>query len=192
MAVAYKADAITAFWARRVVTTRYASILNNMADEFVIPEFIQEDCTAETLTDGGACVADRMKMRVSCKCRGSIGCYRSFSWMEHLQPELLQIRSFNGWTTRSDFPTDYPREGGGPAKKNDGRSPTSFAWAGFPPSTGMNGVICKIGFFSSPCRRHLRLDASGPVLSGHQRLRAACSFHRVWPKLPTLATRPWR
>jgi len=50
MAVAYRADAITAFWARRVVTTKYASILNVMADEFVIPEFIQEDCTADKLT----------------------------------------------------------------------------------------------------------------------------------------------
>ena len=51
MVIAYKADAITAFWARRVVTTRFATVLNVMADAEVIPEFIQEDCTAQSLHD---------------------------------------------------------------------------------------------------------------------------------------------
>ena len=49
MVVGYRADALTAFWARRVVTTKYASIINVMADKFLIPEFIQEDCTAENM-----------------------------------------------------------------------------------------------------------------------------------------------
>lgn len=44
MAVAYKVDPLTAFWARRVKTTPYASIVNVAADRFVIPEFIQENC----------------------------------------------------------------------------------------------------------------------------------------------------
>lgn len=44
MAVGYKADPLTAFWARLVKTTPYASIINVVADRFVIPEFIQENC----------------------------------------------------------------------------------------------------------------------------------------------------
>ena len=44
MVVAYKVDPITGFWARRVTTTPFASIINVAADRFVIPEFIQENC----------------------------------------------------------------------------------------------------------------------------------------------------
>lgn len=44
MIVAYKVDPLTAFWANRVKTTPYASIVNVAADRFVIPEFIQENC----------------------------------------------------------------------------------------------------------------------------------------------------
>ena len=49
MVVAYKVDPLTAFWARRVKTTPYGSILNVMADRFVIPEYFQEDCRSENL-----------------------------------------------------------------------------------------------------------------------------------------------
>lgn len=44
MVVAYKIDPLTWFWAKRVKTTPYASIINVAADRFVIPEFIQENC----------------------------------------------------------------------------------------------------------------------------------------------------
>lgn len=44
MVVAYKVDPVTGFWASRVKTTPYASIINVAADRFVIPEFIQERC----------------------------------------------------------------------------------------------------------------------------------------------------
>lgn len=44
MAVAYRTDPITWFWAQRVKTTPYASIINVAADRFVIPEFIQGNC----------------------------------------------------------------------------------------------------------------------------------------------------
>lgn len=44
MAVGYKVDPLTAFWAKRVKTTPYASIINVAADRIVIPEFIQENC----------------------------------------------------------------------------------------------------------------------------------------------------
>lgn len=49
MAVAYKVDPLTAFWARRVKTTPYASIINVAADRFVIPEFIQENCNGRLI-----------------------------------------------------------------------------------------------------------------------------------------------
>jgi len=47
--IAYRVDPLTAFWARRVVVTPYASILNVMADAPVIPEILQQACTAERL-----------------------------------------------------------------------------------------------------------------------------------------------
>lgn len=50
MVVAYKVSAITAAIIRKLVTVRYASIVNLLLNRPVIPEFIQEDCTAEKLT----------------------------------------------------------------------------------------------------------------------------------------------
>ncbi len=47
--IAYRVDPLTAFWARRVVITSYASVLNVMADAPVIPEILQQACTAERL-----------------------------------------------------------------------------------------------------------------------------------------------
>ncbi|MEL6214020.1 MAG: lipid-A-disaccharide synthase, partial [Pseudomonadota bacterium] len=47
--VAYRADVLTAFWARRVVTSPFASIVNVAAGEAVMPEFIQEECAPEKL-----------------------------------------------------------------------------------------------------------------------------------------------
>ncbi len=44
MIIAYKVDPLTAFWARMVVTTKFASILNVAAGRAIIPEFIQEKC----------------------------------------------------------------------------------------------------------------------------------------------------
>jgi lipid-A-disaccharide synthase len=44
MVVAYKVDPLTGYWAKRVKTTPFASIINVAADRFVIPEFIQENC----------------------------------------------------------------------------------------------------------------------------------------------------
>ncbi len=49
MVIAYRFDPLTAFWARRTLTTRFASVLNYAAGRFVIPELIQEQCTAENL-----------------------------------------------------------------------------------------------------------------------------------------------
>lgn len=48
--VAYRVDPLTAIWARRVMTAAYASIINIAADREILPEFIQEACTADRLT----------------------------------------------------------------------------------------------------------------------------------------------
>lgn len=50
MVVAYKVSAITAAMVRKFVTIRYISIVNLVLDRPVIPEFYQENCTAEKLT----------------------------------------------------------------------------------------------------------------------------------------------
>jgi len=50
MTVAYKFGPITAYWARRVVTTPFVTVLNVAAGEEIIPERIQEDCNPPQLT----------------------------------------------------------------------------------------------------------------------------------------------
>lgn len=50
MVVGYRVDALTAYWARRVLVTPYVTILNVMAQEEIIPERLQDDCTPEQLS----------------------------------------------------------------------------------------------------------------------------------------------
>lgn len=52
MIVGYRVDPLTAFWARRVVTAPFATILNIAAGREVIPELLQEDCRGELLAGG--------------------------------------------------------------------------------------------------------------------------------------------
>jgi lipid-A-disaccharide synthase len=49
MVIAYKLDALTAFYVRRVVTVPYANLINLIENRLVVPEFLQETCTADTL-----------------------------------------------------------------------------------------------------------------------------------------------
>jgi lipid-A-disaccharide synthase len=49
MAVAYKVSATTAFIVRRLVSVEHASLVNLLAGRLVVPEFIQEECTASKI-----------------------------------------------------------------------------------------------------------------------------------------------
>ncbi|MEM7192298.1 MAG: lipid-A-disaccharide synthase [Pseudomonadota bacterium] len=50
MAVAYRVSALTAFIVRRMpIAVNYASLVNLLADRMVVPELLQEDCTAEAV-----------------------------------------------------------------------------------------------------------------------------------------------
>ncbi len=49
--IAYRVDPVTAFVARRIVTTPYANLINLIVDHPAIPELIQEECTVENLTE---------------------------------------------------------------------------------------------------------------------------------------------
>lgn len=49
MVVAYRVDPVTALWARMVVTTKYATILNVVAGREAVPEHIQSKCKPERL-----------------------------------------------------------------------------------------------------------------------------------------------
>ncbi|MEZ5875209.1 MAG: lipid-A-disaccharide synthase [Hyphomicrobiales bacterium] len=52
MVVAYKVNAATAFLVRRMgVSVSHASLVNLLANREIVPEFLQEDCTAEKLAD---------------------------------------------------------------------------------------------------------------------------------------------
>ena len=65
--VAYRVNPITAAIVRRLVKVPHASLVNLLAGEEIVPEFIQQDCTAEKLAaglrpllDGGA-AAERQR-----------------------------------------------------------------------------------------------------------------------------------
>jgi lipid-A-disaccharide synthase len=49
MVIAYKADALTAFVVRRVVTVTSLTLVNLIVGRAAVPELLQEDCTAEAL-----------------------------------------------------------------------------------------------------------------------------------------------
>jgi lipid-A-disaccharide synthase len=51
MVVAYRANPLTATIARRLVKVKYASILNLLADRAILPELIQQDCTAQAIAE---------------------------------------------------------------------------------------------------------------------------------------------
>jgi lipid-A-disaccharide synthase len=57
MVIAYRVDAPTYWVARRIVRTKFATLFNIAMQEFVAPEFIQDDCTGERLA---AAVAARL------------------------------------------------------------------------------------------------------------------------------------
>jgi lipid-A-disaccharide synthase len=50
MVVAYRVNPLTAAIAKRLVTVKYASVLNLLADREVVPEMIQQSCTPDRLT----------------------------------------------------------------------------------------------------------------------------------------------
>lgn len=50
MVIAYRVDPLTAYWARKVLVTPFVSIVNVAANEEIIPERIQEECTPEQLS----------------------------------------------------------------------------------------------------------------------------------------------
>ncbi|WP_070970827.1 lipid-A-disaccharide synthase [Vibrio sonorensis] len=49
MVVGYKVNALTHFIARRLVKTKYVSLPNILADEELVKEYLQDDCTVENL-----------------------------------------------------------------------------------------------------------------------------------------------
>ena len=49
MVVTYRVNPLTAAIARRLVTVRYASLVNLLAQREVVPELIQEACTPDRL-----------------------------------------------------------------------------------------------------------------------------------------------
>ena len=56
MVVAYRFGPVAAAWGRAVVTSKWASLINIAAGEAIIPEFIQEQCTAPALADALAAI----------------------------------------------------------------------------------------------------------------------------------------
>ncbi|MCS6931444.1 MAG: lipid-A-disaccharide synthase [Acetobacteraceae bacterium] len=59
MVVAYRVNPLSAAIARRLIRVRFASLVNILADEAVIPEYLQERCTPPLLADAlAALLAD--------------------------------------------------------------------------------------------------------------------------------------
>ncbi len=49
MVVCYKLNALTAFFARRLINVRHAALANLLAEHPIVPELLQEGCTAENI-----------------------------------------------------------------------------------------------------------------------------------------------
>ncbi len=49
--IGYRASPISAWLARRLISIKYATLLNHVAKRMVVPEFLQADCTPEALAD---------------------------------------------------------------------------------------------------------------------------------------------
>lgn len=58
MAVAYRANPVTAFLARRLVRVKYASLVNILLDAPVIPEYLFGACTEDALTEATVALLD--------------------------------------------------------------------------------------------------------------------------------------
>ncbi|OLQ92418.1 lipid-A-disaccharide synthase [Vibrio ponticus] len=56
MVVGYKVNAFTAFLARRMLKTKYVSLPNILADQELVKEFLQEECTPENLSQEVECL----------------------------------------------------------------------------------------------------------------------------------------
>jgi lipid-A-disaccharide synthase len=53
-AVAYRMSPLTAWIARRLIRVRFVNLVNLVLDRAVVPELLQESCTAETLAEAGS------------------------------------------------------------------------------------------------------------------------------------------
>ncbi len=51
MVVAYRLDRLTYQIGRRIILTRFITLINIAADEAIVPELIQDDCTGPRLAD---------------------------------------------------------------------------------------------------------------------------------------------
>src|SRR5690606_9536364 len=49
--IGYKTSELTAMIAKRLVKVKYAHLANIMADREIVPEFLQEQCTADAISD---------------------------------------------------------------------------------------------------------------------------------------------
>lgn len=58
MIVAYRASAISAFLAKRLVKVRHASLVNILEDRAIIPEYLFEQATADALTQATGALLD--------------------------------------------------------------------------------------------------------------------------------------
>lgn len=54
--IGYRGSPISAWLARKMISIKYATLLNHISNEMIVPEFLQEACTAEAL----AASADRL------------------------------------------------------------------------------------------------------------------------------------
>jgi lipid-A-disaccharide synthase len=63
MVIAYRVNPATAFIVRRMISVKYASLVNLLAESDVIPEFLQENCTPGNLAAGVDALLDSAEAR---------------------------------------------------------------------------------------------------------------------------------
>lgn len=94
--MAYKANPITIWLVRRMVKISHANLINIMAKQEVIPEFLQEHCTAIDLSSAlHGLISDENKRKAQLEAAGEVlrdlGQYDSASPSEKAAEAILQI-----------------------------------------------------------------------------------------------------
>ncbi len=61
--IAYKIHPLTYYLYRRFIRVRYVNLVNIMAGQLVVPEYLQNDCTADRITDGVSSLLNSQERR---------------------------------------------------------------------------------------------------------------------------------
>jgi len=75
--IAYRLSPVTVFFYRRLIKTRFANLVNIMHEKMLVPELLQETCTADRLADA----LDELLTKPSVRDAQKAGLYQVGAWL---------------------------------------------------------------------------------------------------------------